>query len=378
MSSSFWFIKQWYNINIARRADRFATLTKRKRVMGFKDELGIFNKIVLSRQNESANETIDEMDVVKALIILNFLKYNKVPDAFLGCSAMNLLNTYAKQDNAKINYEFRKHLVTILKGIEDINQPKTIRIFFEQKDGNNVLMIIFWDFQFSFQNEKNSEIIRRLQTSKDIPWDGVRKQKCAKTIFDFALNNSWISDMTGMGNSLRNMLRTEMVSYEMGEYSFINGMVIKTKGIIPGVEHKEKYFKNYFRDLLKQYQDRPVLLHGKFKRIWDKHITFTTIRPYIQGVHTLTICDHINLYRPDVEKVYDITKFEKNRKYYIFGYCTPYRDGNRMGVKVALDFPFRPIYSADEFREIPDDIFGYCQQFSIEYFLRANQTHLKL
>lgn len=346
--------------------------------MGFKDELAEFKSTVLSLQSENTNEHIDASDVIKALVVLNFIRYSKVPDAFLGCAAVNLLNTYAKQDDSKINYEFRRHLVTLLKGIEDINQPKSIKIYVEQKNGGNILMFVFWDFQFSFHHEKNSEIVKRLHTPKDIQWDGIKKQKCAKTIFNFALNNSWISNTTAMGNDLRKLIESELKCYDAGEYSFINGQVIKTRGVVAGTDYDDKYLKNYIRDLLRKYQSRPVLLHGKFKKVWDKHITFTTIRPYIQDVHTLTICDHINIYRPDVEKVYDISKFERNRKYFILGYCTPYQNGERMGVKLAIDLGIQPIFGVDEFKSVSDDIFGYCQQFSIEEFLRTNQTHLEL
>lgn len=74
----------------------------------------------------------------------------------------------------------------------------------------------------------------------------------------------------------------------------------------------DKYLKNYYRNRLVNYQNQPVVLSGKFKKVHDKHITFTTIRPYIKGIKTFTLCDHINLSRTEVESVIDIKMLEIN------------------------------------------------------------------
>ena len=157
--------------------------------MGFKDELKCFEEKVLEAQNNDEKELISEEDVLKSLIILNYISYEKVPDAFLGCAAINLLNTYVKQDGAKIGYRFRRHLYPLLKGIEDINQRKTIDVFYDESKPGGILIVSFWGFQFSFHSEKNTEEIRKLQRKNDIRWDGIRKQLCAKSIFDRRLYN---------------------------------------------------------------------------------------------------------------------------------------------------------------------------------------------
>ncbi|MBU5336155.1 hypothetical protein [Intestinibacter bartlettii] len=345
--------------------------------MGFKDELFHLKNVVMSLQENK--EKIDEEDVVSALVILNYIQYNSVADAFLGCAAINLINTYVKQKDSKLNYKFRRHISNVLKGIEDINKNEIIKVYFEGEKKLGMLMIVFWDFQFSFQHEKETEIIRRLQSKKDAKWDGIRKQLCAKTIFDFSLNTKSISNMTQNKQDLKSFIQKEVEIYREGGYKFINGQLIKIRDIKYGKDVDDKKYKNYFREELRKCQGRPVMLTGKFKCVWKKHVTFTTIRPYIQNCKTITICNHINLYKPDVEKVYDIDKLEKNRKYYIIGFCEEYRTQDRIGIKLAIGFEFKPLIKASDLEQnILEDISSICYRFSIEEFLRESQKYLIL
>lgn len=344
--------------------------------MGFKDELLSFSQVVIEKQSSSEKELVSDEDVVRALNILRYIDYKKVPDAFLGCASLNLLNTYVKQKDSQLGYRFRVYLSELLKGIEDINQPKSIKILYQQGEKNTNIMFVFWDFQFSFHNEKRNEVIDKLKTTRDIPWDGIRKQHCAVSIFKFATNNSWITNKTLDGNDLRKFIDEEVNCFRRGGYKFLNGDLIKTNGIIKGNTEHDKYLKNYARYLLTSCKDRPVILIGTFKKVWKKHVTFTTIRPYIQGVKTLTICDHINLYRPAVEKALNVSELVKDKKYYIIGFCEEYRNADRMGVNLA-DIGFCPIIAVDDFQELPKDIFFKCHRFSVEEFISKKQRHLK-
>lgn len=346
--------------------------------MGFKDELREFQRQVVLLQGRECDEQIEHEDAVIALVVLNYIQYKKVPDLFLGCAAMNLLNTYVKQPKAKLNYQFRRHMQSLLKGFEDVNQPKAVRVWHDDKNGMVFLMIVFWNFQFSFHGERMTEAVKNLAQSKVIPWDGIRKQLCAKTIFEFALSDEWLSNLTLNGADLQQVINQERACYHKGGYAFINGQIIKICDIKAAKDESNKYLKNYIRIRLCECQDRPVILIGTFKKVWDKHITFTTIRPYLQGTQTITICDHINLYRPDVEKALDISKLEKDRKYYIIGFCTPYPRSTRMGVKLATGYGFRAIFRIGEFAKMPDTIFSVCHRFGIDEFISNKQTNLKL
>jgi len=175
------------------------------------------------------------------------------------------------------------------------------------------------------------------------------------------------------------LTENEVELYLDGKYKFINGQLIKIRDISYHEDKMDKDDKNYFRKKLCDCQDRPVVLTGIFKKVWDKHITFTTIRPYIQGCQTLTVCNHINLLRTDVEKVYDISKFERNRRYFIIGYCQQYfSNEDRMGIKLALDYRFSPLFRISDFYLMDKEVFSECHRFSIDEFLSRKNRHLKL
>lgn len=135
----------------------------------------------------------------------------------------------------------------------------------------------------------------------------------------------------------------------------------------------DKYLKNYYRNRLVNYQNQPVVLSGKFKKVYDKHITFTTIRPYIKGIKTFTLCDHINLSRTEVESVIDIKMLEINRKYYIIAHCVPYRNSERMGVRLATEYSFTPIIRAINENVIPKEVFEVCQEFNADEYARKTK-----
>ena len=83
--------------------------------------------------------------------------------------------------------------------------------------------------------------------------------------------------------------------------------------------------KNYFRIYLKEVANRPVIVSGKFKRLHDNHLTFTTIRPYIKGIHTKTICNHLNILREECQKYLDVNGMIQNKKFYLVGYFKTYK-----------------------------------------------------
>ena len=129
--------------------------------------------------------------------------------------------------------------------------------------------------------------------------------------------------------------------------------------------------KNYFRLLLSKAGDKPMILRGKYKRTWDSRVTFTTIRPYIEGIHTKTICDHINILRSEVEKQIDTEKLVKNRTYFIIAYCKEYQDGSgRIGLSLASNTSEQSLFIVDDKKYITDEVIDMCYRFSVEEFKR--------
>lgn len=345
--------------------------------MGFKDDLQAFNNRILELQSLETPEFIKESDALAALIVLNFIKYERVPDAFLSVAALNMLNRYVKQPNTRINYKFRLHIINVLKGIEDINQKKSILLGYSPKR-NNLLIIQFWNFQFSFQGEKLTDQIHNMLSKNNLDWDGIRKQPCAKTIFEFALANSWITNKTMANENLRDLIHTEQAELKKGNYKIVHGQLVKIKNIKYRLREINNYQINYMRIKLVECQDRPVILIGKFAKVWEKHVTFTMVSPYIQHLVTMPICDHINLYRPDVERFINLDSLIKFDRYYIIGYCKKYPHSDRMGVTLATDLGFSPLLRVQNFKKIPKYMFEKCHRFSIEEYIGFCQKEIFL
>lgn len=343
----------------------------------FSAEVALFHKKVKSMiSNEK--ETIEIEDVIQAMNILNYTVYQNIADIFLGCASINLVNAYVKQDDAELNYEFRRHLIRILKAIEQTKDDNII-VIYDNTKGLRILMIQIAGFQFSFKSERLSQLTKTLSYNNNIPWDGVRKQYVAKSIFDFAISNKYISNKTCIGKDLRVHISSEMADYEHNAYKFTNGKLVKTQNIEFAHDMDNKYLKNYMRVKLCEPRHEPVILIGTFKKVWPKHVTFTTIRPYIKGVKTLTICNHINIKRTTLEKYIDLSTLVADKKYYIIGYCRQYsKENERMGVRLAENLQGPPILEIDDIRNIPKDTFEKCHLFSIEDYISTKQRHLSL
>ena len=223
-----------------------------------------------------------------------------------------------------------------------------------------------------------SQQIKNLITNDKLDWDGIKKQPFSKTLFEFALSNNWITNKTIKNEDLRKLIQEEQESYKQGDYKIENGRFVKIKNLKYRSREGTEYEINYLRNKLLECQNRPVILIGKFAKVWDKHVTFTMICPYIKGMATMSVCNHINLYRPDVEKVIDLDRLVKYDRYYIIGYCKKYPHEDRIGVNLAMDLGFSPLIRVQEFKKIPRELFGKCHRFSIEEYMAFCQKEIIL
>ena len=256
--------------------------------MGFKDEVKELSKVVLSFQDCEEREYITDDEAIAAINVLNFSKYNKVPDVFLGCAAYNLLNVYVKQ------------------------------------------------------------------------------------------KTRGLSCMTMGEKDLREYIEKEIALYYEDGYTVMEVRFVKRKGLQPAKDEPDFHLKNYIRNKLYSCQDRPVILSAIFRKTWEKHVTFTSVKPFIPNTRVITICDHINLFRKDVEKVISIDSLNPGERYYIIGYCKPYKYADRMGVQLAINDGFCPIFGILEYDKMPAEMESKCHRFSIEEYLSAQQKELKL
>ena len=350
-------------------------MAKTEKRTGFKEMLSDFF-IVIKNQDLVNDNIIDEQNVVRAMILLNFISYRKIADVFLGCACLNLVNRYVKKSSSKLNYQFKRHICNLLKGIQDINQPKTIKVDYDNSEGKSILLISIWDFQFSFKSIRFSRLIQQVIRSTNNTFDGIRKQPHAQEIFQFAYNNPFISNLTLSDNNLRDFIEYELIQFNNGSYVFENGKLIKTKDILIANEPYDKELRDYFRVKLKEC-NRPIIISGVYVKTWEKHVTFTTIEPYIESVKSIVICDHINISRRDLESVIDLKQLVQGERYYIVGYCRPYGNG-RMGVNLYKENGITPIFGIHEFHEMSKDLISICHRFSIEDYMSRVQGQIKM
>lgn len=176
---------------------------------------------------EIKNEIVVEKDVAKAYIILYNIQMNNWADVYLFCSCINLLNTYVKQDGAKIGYSFKSRvhfLVSILasKFIEGIKIDNKV----SPKD--SLFIVDIYGVQFSFHNVKiNADIWRSLKEYQtQISWDGIRKQQCATTVFNYAYALEERSNLTKYEENLDDFMQKVLKEYDEGKY------IIEKRGLI--------------------------------------------------------------------------------------------------------------------------------------------------
>lgn len=329
-------------------------------------------------QDKEENEYIHEIDIVRALNILNYIDYQRIGDLFLGCAAINLVNAYMRQPDKKLNYMYKIRLIELLRGINKISDNNVV-VSYDASNHMQLLIINFSSFQFSFQASRFSELTKFLSKGNKVAWDGIRKQKCALTIFEFALNNIYISNCTRKGKDLREFLELEIKDYHAGYYVFKDGDLLKKWNFASEPIIEDEYLKNYMRIKLCEPRQEPVILLGTFVKVWDKHVTFIDVRPYIIGIRAIPLCDHINLKRETLEKYVNVDSLDRGNIYFIIGYCKQYHDGSgRMGVTLAENVNCVPFVETGNLRSFDKNVFEKCYTFSAEEYTSRYQKYIKL
>lgn len=183
--------------------------------MEFLDYTKKLNDLVINYQGDK--EVISDDDIIKAMFYLNNMYVLDTGDCLIYLSALNLCNTYVKQDNSKIGYTFKKGI----KNIIDILNNRDIKDIYINCSNNDGKLYLFQigDIQFSFHDEKKLEINEKY--IKELSWDGVRKQKCAKLIFNSTTDNKIrVTNKTYYGNNLDEVFEKMLMDYRNDKINF--------------------------------------------------------------------------------------------------------------------------------------------------------------
>lgn len=179
----------------------------------------LVNKKCIELQN-SEKEYISDILAFEAYSYITQMKLELDGDFLLFVSSLNLLNTYVKQVDSKIDYSFKKQIDYFLEVCLRVNKGalKINKVL----DGKNDLLIIqINDLQFSFHsvNCRYSGIKENL--SNDLKWDGVRKQLCSVTIFELCKQNNLLRcNITYRGKCLDDKINRFVDNYKKGIMNF--------------------------------------------------------------------------------------------------------------------------------------------------------------
>ena len=154
-------------------------------------------------------EIIDKEDLIKAIYFIDNLYIDNL--------SLNLCNAYAKQvDNHDI-YKFKKDIATLIKIINERNIPN-LKVC-TTNDKGNLYIFEIGNIQFSFHDEKQVAINDFYY--QEMVWDGIRKQPCAKTLFNKCLDNKLTDNIKNMlGEFIKPNLDSLINDYHNNKLSF--------------------------------------------------------------------------------------------------------------------------------------------------------------
>jgi|GEM_PF-1872795 len=170
---------------------------------------------------EFDEEKIPSEKAYEAYAIIKNMQIKEVGDVLLFCASMNLLNTYVKQKDSKIGYKFKNeiHYMTSILLALDIAD-----ICIDYQESGNLLMVQVFAIQFSFHFVKKDLAIIKLCDSdrhKPLRWDGIRKQKCALTLFEHVRKNQiGTCGITYRGKPLDAKISKMVKGYVEGKVTF--------------------------------------------------------------------------------------------------------------------------------------------------------------
>lgn len=180
--------------------------------MNFLEYTNELNKLAISLEN--VNEEISEEDLVMAITYLNNIYIKDIGDVLIFLSALNLCNAYVKKNKNKFSYSFKKRIEYI---IDVLNYNQVDNIYINTcKNNGNLYIFQVGNVQFSFHDEKR--VLINQKYLKELEWDGVRKQNCAKSIFYSAIDNkNCVTNMTFRGKNLFEKVSKTLENYKDGK-----------------------------------------------------------------------------------------------------------------------------------------------------------------
>ena len=151
---------------------------------GFKTFCKNLNDLCANMQ--VSKEVVGRDDAERALAYAKTMDLKGAGDVLLFCAAVNLMNAYVKQPGCRrFGYSFKANVPRVIEHLR--NNPEEVMRYSVQMDGKSSLTIVeVFGIQFSFHCVQG---VKHLSSGSVIEFDGIRKQKCAVTLFKLAEAN---------------------------------------------------------------------------------------------------------------------------------------------------------------------------------------------
>lgn len=165
-------------------------------------------------------EYIEDKVAMEAYATINVMKLVDEGDYLRYISCLNLLNSYVKQDGAKLDYHFKLYLEKFLKIVVK-NKFKGIKFNTLKDNKGGYIIIQFGELQFSFHSVKlNVENLDGI-TDESLDWDGIKKQIIALTVYEMCKSPELLtSNLTKYDGNLEEKVAGLVEDYEVGYIDF--------------------------------------------------------------------------------------------------------------------------------------------------------------
>ena len=165
-------------------------------------------------------EFIDDKTAIEALALINTMKLINEGDYLRFISAVNLLNSFVKQDKKKLDYHFKRYVEKFLS-VCVRNKVNFVKYNNLKDDSGDYIIIQFGELQFSFHNVKVEVEGLECITDSSLLWDGIRKQVCALTIYEMCKSSDLLtSNITKFGGNLDSKVSGIVEDFEIGYIDF--------------------------------------------------------------------------------------------------------------------------------------------------------------
>lgn len=319
--------------------------------MEFKEFCKKVNSKCIELQNID-KEVISDSEAFEAYATLNVMKLDSDGDYLRFISILNLLNSYVKQEGAKLNYHFKLFLERFLKLVIQ-NKFDGVRYNELKDDKGGFVIIQFGELQFSFHSVKLDVSEIEKITDESLLWDGVKKQVCALTIYEMCKSDELLtSNLTKLNGNLKDKLESIMLDFEEGYIDF-----------------------NYDFNTLRMNDDEYEL----FSKRYDKFIKYNLPYPFY------------DIERQTLEYVYKTRDYDlenkKHDEYVQVSDTLEYALDDIAGE--SLYFPYNTKLSEDKighshahsFEEVINEMYNFPESFSIddedqEYYSKQELRYL--